>query len=90
MIAVSTSISLNFNCALLCVAKPSRALIKEDTRCRGSELQTKMASGIRFDEIETDIGTCFPIHFVVLVSFYVSSLTQIDSKSKTAKFLNNF
>ena len=49
-----------------------------------------MGSVIRFDEIETDIGTCFPIHFVVSVSLYVSSLTQIDSKSKTAKFLTNF
>ena len=43
-----------------------------------------------FDEIYTDIGTCFPIHFVVSVSLYVSSLTEIDSKSETAKFLNNF
>ena len=45
-----------------------------------------MGSGIRFDEIETDIGTSFPTHFVVLVSLYVSSLTQIDSKSKTEVF----
>ena len=89
MIAVSTSINLNFICALLRLAESSRALIKEDTRCRGSELQRKMGSGIRFDEIETRIGTCFPIYFVVSVSLYVSSLTQIDSKSKTAKFLNN-
>ena len=37
-----------------------------------------------FDEIETDKGTSFPIHFVVSVSLYVSSLTQIGSKSKTA------
>ena len=90
MIAVSTSINLNFICALLCVAKPARALTKEDTRCRGSELQRKMGSGLRFAEIETDIGTCFPIYFVIAVSLYVSSLTQIDSKSKTAKILNNF
>ena len=46
-----------------------------------------MGSGIRFDEIETDIGTSFPIHFVVPVSLYVSTLMQIDSKSKTAKLL---
>ena len=90
MIAISTSINLNFICASLCVAKLSRALIKEDTRCRGSEFQKKLGSGIRFDEIEIDIGTCFPIHFVVSVSLYVSSLTQIDLKSKTAKFLNIF
>ena len=58
--------------------------------CRGSELQRKMGSGIRFDETETDIGTCFPIHFAVSVALYVSSLTQIDSKSKTAKFSTTF
>ena len=83
LIAVSTSINLIFICGLLCVAKPSRALTKEDKSCRGSELLRKMGSGIRFDEFETDIGTCFPIHFVASVSSYVSSLTQIDSKSKT-------
>ena len=75
---------------MLCVAKPSRAPIKEDTRCRGFELQRKNGSGIRFDEIETEIGTCFLIHLVVSVPLYVSSFTQIDSKSKMAKFLNNF
>ena len=53
-------------------------------------MQIQMASGIRFDEIETDVGTCFLIHLVVSVSVYVSSLTQLDSKSKTTKFLNNF
>ena len=68
MIAVSTSLNLNFICVLLCVAKPSRVLTKEDTRCPGSELQRKMGADIRFDEIETDIGTCFAIHFVVSVS----------------------
>ena len=86
MIPVSTSINPNLICVLLCVAKPSRALIKEDTRCRGSELQKKTGSGIRFDENETDMRTCIPVHFVVSVSLYVSSLTQTDSKSKTAKF----
>ena len=84
MLAVFTSLNLNFICALLCVAKPSRLLIKEDTRCRGSELQRKMGSSIRFDEIETDVGTCFPIQFVVSVSLYISSLTQIDSEIKMA------
>ena len=90
LIAVSFSMNLNFICALLCVAKPSRSLIKEDTRFQGSEFQRKMGSGIMFDEIETDIGTCFPIHFVVLVPSYVSSLTQLDSKSKTVMFQNKF
>ena len=90
LIAVSTSKNFNFICALLCVAKRSRALLKEDTRWRGSELQRKFGSAIKFDETETDTGACFPMHFVVSVSFYVSCLTQIDSNSKTAELLNNF
>ena len=45
-----------------------------------------MGSGIRFDEIKTDLGTSFPIHFVVLVSLDASSSSQIDSKSQTAAF----
>ena len=49
-----------------------------------------MGSGIKFDDIETDIGTCFPIHVVVSVCLYDSSLTQKDSKSNIAKFLNSF
>ena len=49
-----------------------------------------MVSAISFDEIETNKGALFPINFVVSVSLYVSNLTQIDSKSKTAEFLNNF
>ena len=49
-----------------------------------------MGSVIKFDEIETDTGTCFPIHVVVSVCLYDSSLTQMDSKSNIAKFLNIF
>ena len=50
-----------------------------------------MGSGIKFDEIETDMGTCFPIHVVVSVYLYeFASLTQMDSKSNFAKFLNSF
>ena len=82
LIAVSTATKFYFVCALLCVAKPSRTLTKEDTRCRGSELQRKTGSGICCDEIETGIGTSFPTHFVVSVSLYVNSSTQIDSKAK--------
>ena len=44
-----------------------------------------MVSGIRFDEFETDMGTCFPIHFVVSLYIYVSPLMQIDSKSKNGQ-----
>ena len=50
-----------------------------------------MGSRNKFDGIETDIGTCFPIHVVVLVCLYASSpLAQMDSKSNIAKFLNSF
>ena len=44
---------------------------------------------MKLDETEPDMGTCIPIHFVVSVSLYESSLTQIDSKSNFAKFLNS-
>ena len=70
MIAVSTSTNLNLICALLCFAELSKALIKENTRCRGSALQRKMGSGIRFDEIETDIGTCISNSFCSF-SFFI-------------------
>ena len=56
----------------------------------GLALQRKIGSGIKFDEIETDIGTCLPIHGVVSVCLYESCLTQMDSKSNTAKFLKSF
>ena len=82
--------NFKFIFALPYVAKPSRAPSKEDTRGRGSRLQRKMGSGIRLDETETDKGTCFPIYSVVSVPLYVPSLTQTNSKSKTAKLLTNF
>ena len=73
-----------------CFALPSfHGHKKGDTRCRGSELQRNMGSGFRFDEIETEIGTGLPIQCKVSVSLYVSSLTQKDSKSETAKFPKN-
>ena len=37
--------------------------------------------------MDTEIGTCLPIHVVVFVSLKDSSWTQIDSKSNFAKFL---
>ena len=48
-----------------------------------------MGSSIRFDDIETEIGTCFPIQVVVCVSFNSSVGTQIDSKSKIARLLKS-
>ena len=52
-------------------------------------MQRKIGSSTRFEEIDTDIGTCLPIQVVVILSLKVSS-TQTDSESKTAKFLKSF
>ena len=43
-----------------------------------------------FEETDTDIGLCFLIQVVVLVSLKVSFWTQIDSNSNNAKFLKSF
>ena len=48
-----------------------------------------MGSSIKFKDIETEIGKCFPIQLVVCVSFSSSVGTQIDSKSKIARFLKS-
>ena len=50
----------------------------------------KTGFSTRFEVIDTDTGTCFPIQVVVIVSLKVSSWTQIDSKSNIAKFLKSF
>ena len=50
-----------------------------------------MGSGIKFDEIEADLGTCFSIHVVVSFCLYeFASFTQMDSMSNFANFLNSF
>ena len=71
-------------------ANPSRGVLKDETRCWGLVLQRKLGSCLKFDEIETDTGTCFRIHFVMSVSVYESLVTQIESKSKTTEILNKF
>ncbi len=50
----------------------------------------KIGSSTRFEEIYTDIGTCFPIQVVVFVSLKDSSWTQIDLKLNLAKFSDSF
>ena len=50
----------------------------------------KIGSSTRFEEMDTNIGTCLPIQIVVFVSLKVSFGTQIDSKSKIAKLLKSF
>ena len=79
-----------FIIALLWRAKFSRAAIEQATRCWGSEFQMKIGSFTRFEEMETEMGICFPIHFLVSVSLKLSSCTQIDSKSKESDFWKVF
>ena len=40
-------------------------------------LAKEIGSFTRFEELETEKGICFPIHFVVCVSLKLSSCTQI-------------
>ena len=87
---VSISRNKFFIFVLLWQAKFLRAPIKDATRWWGSELQREIGSSARFEEMDTEIGTCFPIQVVVFVSLKVSSWTPIDSKSSIAKFLKSF
>ena len=54
----------------------------------GSLSHESMGLSSKLDEIDTDMGSCFPIQVIVLVGFSSSDGTQIDSKSKIATFLN--
>ena len=85
----SKSRNKSFICALLCDARRSSASINDETRWCGSELQRKIGSFTRFEEMETEVGIRFPIHFIVLVSLKPHSCTQIDSTSNIAKFLKS-
>ena len=64
-------------------------LTKSIIKFCGSLLYKKMGQSIRFDDIKTEIGTCFLIQVVVCVSFSSSVGTQIDSKSKNARLLKS-
>ena len=66
--------------ALLWRAIFSRAPIREVTRWWGLELQRKIGSLTKFEEMEAEMGICFPIHFLVSVFLKLSSCTQFDSK----------
>ena len=90
LFAVSASMEFNFVWALLWVANPLRAVVKDGMRSWGLALQRKVGSRIKFDERETDKGTCFPMHVAVWLSLYESSLTQLDSNSNITKLLNSF
>ena len=58
--------------------------MNDSTKSRELEVQWIIGMTIRFEDTETDIGTCLPIQFVVSVFLKFFSGAQIDSKSKTA------
>ena len=86
-IVVLVSKNKFFIIASLWRAKFSKAPEKELTDWWRSELQRKIVSFTRFEEMGIEMGICFPIHFFVSVSWKLSFCTQIDSKSNIAKFL---
>ena len=88
-IVVSTS-PIKFSFTLLYDPRPSRAPTKDATGWWGSDLQRKLGSFTRFDEMDTDIGTRFAIHVVVSVFLNVSYWAQIVSESNTAKLPESF
>ena len=63
--------------------------MNDSTKSRGLEMHRNIGLPIRFEDIETDIGTCLPIQVVVSVFLNFSSGIQIDSKSKTARLLKS-
>ena len=69
------------NSALLLQASSSRVSTKDTISVLGFLLHRNMGSCNKLEEIDTDIGSCFPIQVVVLVSFSSLDGTQTDSKS---------
>ena len=53
----------------------------------GSFSRTDMGLSCKMDQIDTDMGSCFPNQVFVSCGFSSSDGTQIDSKSKIATFL---
>ena len=74
------------NSALLLLPISSSASTKITVSVFGSLLHRKMASYFKLEEIDTEIGLCFPIELVALVTFSSLDGTQIDSKSNPANF----
>ena len=64
--------------------------MNDSTKSRGLELHRNIGFAIRFEDIETDIGTCLPIQVVVSVLLNFSSGIQIDPKPKTARLVQSF
>ena len=64
--------------------------MNDSTKPRGLDLQINIGMAIRFEDIETDIGTRLPIQVVVSVFLNLPSGIQINSKSKTARIVTKF
>ena len=75
--------------ALLSEAIFSTAQLKVALRYYGSKLQRKIGSYTKFEELETEGGTNFPIHIVVFVSLEDSSWTQLASELNFVKILKS-
>ena len=75
---------------MLCVAKPATASMKDTTKSRGLEFQRNIGMANRFEDIETDIGTCLLIQVVLSVFLKISSGIHIGSNSKTARLSKSY
>ena len=73
LLAVSIWRKFIFIWALLCVAKISKASMKDDIKSPGHRAQKTNGSGNKLDKIDTEIATRFPFQIVVSVSLNFSS-----------------
>ena len=64
--------------------------MNDSTKSRGLEFQRNIGLAIRFEDSETDIGTCLPIQVVVSVFLNFSYGIQIHSKSKPTRLVKSF
>ena len=87
--AASFQGKITFMRFLLCVAKFTKASMEVDTKWRGLGSQKNLGSCIKSDNIDAEIGMCFPIRVVVLVPLKFSCSSQIDLKSKLAMILKS-
>ena len=71
-------------------ANNSKFAKKSKMRDCGSLSHKNMGLSSKLDGIDTDMGSCFPIQFIVSVGLKSSDGTQIESESKIATFLNKF
>ena len=69
-------------------ANNSKFATKSKMRDFGSLSHKNMGLSSKLYEIDTDMGSCFPIQVIVLIGLNSSDDMQIDSKSKIATFLN--